>query len=147
MVNGRNRGQRAREFKRTTGNNGSEEEYLDRREDFMEVQAFYEDLGPRVAKLLRVGDVQGLLEEMGMAAVVTLMDIMKNGRGKEKRAAASELMYMSLGKPVQRSVSVYGNIGSFSDKQLNSMIKSYESRLPDKYKNILDKEFPEVKRD
>jgi hypothetical protein len=71
----------------------------------------------------KAGDVNKMLERFAPAAVLSLWNEMLHGKGEKTRLeAAKTLSFMAGYKPVEKTVSVEGNLDKMSEKQIDAFL-------------------------
>ena len=81
-------------------------------------------------EMAEMGDVEGMLRAVSGPAVLQIAEEMRNSdSGKTRIEAAKVLLYMAGWKPVERSVSLKGDVNKISGKELDSMIESLEKKI------------------
>lgn len=87
------------------------------------VMALAERLMPLLEGDATVGDVMKMMERSSPLAMMTLMDVVVNGKSDSVRAkAATEVLYMAGYKPVEKSVNITETIDRMSNEQLDGFL-------------------------
>lgn len=99
---------------------------------------FAEQLMPFIKADVAAGDISKMLERYAPVAVMTLADVMLNAKNERNKAnAAEKLAYMAGYKPVEKSVSLEGDLSRMAPQQLDAFLKNAFDKLPESEKNKL----------
>ena len=102
----------------------------------MLVQEYY----PLLKMLAKTKDVGKMLEVVSPAAVLTIVNEMRNSnQSKVRLEAATRLAYMAGYQPVQRSVNIEGSVERMTDAQVDSFLKNHFDRMPKRDRDVLIK--------
>ena len=80
-----------------------------------------------------------MIEAFTPTAVMTLGNIAVNAKSEKVRiAAAAEIMHMSMGKPVQKSVNINRNLNSMDEGELDALLTGYLKELTGDQKKLIE---------
>lgn len=83
----------------------------------------FDSLLPTLKKLIKAGGTaEQVLKQSEPHAAVTLVSLLGSDKDDVRRAAAKDLLDRTLGKPVERSVNIYGNVSQMADGDLDRQI-------------------------
>lgn len=92
----------------------------------LDEKALWESLSPAIHAILKhgTGSAQLLLKKSESLAAVTLLTSLASKKDDVRLRAAIELLNRSLGKPVERRIDVYADIGQLNETELDTQIKT-----------------------
>lgn len=99
----------------------------------MDEKALWDSLMPAIKAILKfgTGSAQMLLKKSESLAAVTLLTSLASKKDDVRLKAAIELLNRSLGKPVERRIDVYADIGSLNESELDTQIKTLMKQVGD----------------
>lgn len=85
----------------------------------------YSELEPLILSALKYGSIDQLISKSKSIATVELLKIMATAdKDETKLKAVQEILNRSLGKPVERKVSLYGDLESMNEADIDRQIKT-----------------------
>lgn len=85
---------------------------------------FYDEAWPLIKKAAKFKNIDDMLKNFAPLAVLTLVDQAMNAKSESVRqSAATELLHMSEGKPLQKQLNVTRNIDRTPETEIDSMIR------------------------
>lgn len=90
----------------------------------------YTELEPLLKSALKYGSVDQLIQKSKSIAMVELLKIMATAEKEDvKLKAVESVLNRSMGKPVERKVSLYGDLETMNEKDIDRQIKQLMSEL------------------
>lgn len=85
--------------------------------------ALYDEIMPAIRAAARAGGgADALLKQSEILAVLKIIELTGSQKPDVALRAATEILNRAIGKPVERSISVYGDINKMNERDLDSQI-------------------------
>lgn len=84
----------------------------------------YEELAPAILELVKAGgSAEAVLAKSESLAAATLFQSLQDDNPKVRLEAAKEVLNRTQGKPVERNISIYGDLNKMADQDLDRQIE------------------------
>lgn len=91
--------------------------------------AVYEQLMPVIRQLAKTGGgAEAILKQSEILAALKMVELMSSEKPDVALRASVETLNRASGKPVERSISVYGDLNKMNERDLDSQIKKLLER-------------------
>lgn len=91
----------------------------------------YVALKPILRELIKHGDVNGIIKNYSGAAILELIDLMRNSKSDHvRKSAAKDIAYMAGLNPVNKTASLNVDYGSLAMNQKMALLASKLEKMP-----------------
>lgn len=105
---------------RRKNNRNEEAEIIDKIDD----KALWDEIGPVIKKAIKLGGgAQEVLSKAQSVAAQKMLELMYDDKSDIRFRAAKEILDRSIGKAVERKVSIYGDINQMNEREIDNEIK------------------------